>query len=230
MIIVKAERVSRDIFDKVFMFTGLIEAVCTVRAIGRRGEGMRLEVDLSGLGEQPEIGESVAINGACLTVSGLCGSIAAFDVSGETLSKSSLGEVGAGRRVNVEPAVAAGGRFGGHFVQGHVDGTGEVISVERTGEFAEIRFRAERELLEQMVAKGSVAVDGISLTIAGLEENSFSVAVIPETLKKTTLGTAKIGDRVNIETDIIVKVVKRQLERIAPCEGLTVEKLQEMGF
>jgi len=217
-------------FDKVYMFTGLIEAVCTVRSVSRAAGTMRLEVDLSGLAEQPGIGESIAINGVCLTVARLAGGVAAFDVSGETLAKSTLAELKPSWRVNVEPAVAASGRFGGHFVQGHVDGTGEVLRIAKAEQFANIRFAAEGELLEQMVPKGSVAVDGISLTIAEIDQSGFSVAVIPETLRKTTLGAAKTGNRVNIETDIIVKIVKRQLGSILPQKELTVERLSELGF
>lgn len=212
------------------MFTGLIEAVCRVKSVLRTAGTMRLEVDLGDLAEQPGIGESIAINGVCLTVAKLAGGVATFDVSGETLAKSTLAELKPSSPVNAEPAVAASGRFGGHFVQGHVDGTAEVLTIAKAGQFANIRFAAEAELLEQMVPKGSVAVDGISLTIADIDQGSFSVAVIPETLRKTTLGAAKIGNRVNIETDIIVKIVKNHLGRILPQKGLTVERLSELGF
>ncbi len=122
-------------------------------------------------------------------------------------------------------------RFGGHFVQGHIDGTATIKAIKRQGGFADMEFAAEPELLSQMVVKGSVAVDGISLTIASLNRSSFSVALIPQTLKKTTLGTAKVGDAVNIETDIIVKTIKSYLDQILPQkQTLTVEKLKELGF
>jgi len=125
----------------------------------------------------------------------------------------------------------AGERFGGHIVQGHVDGTATIEAIERKGQFADMRFAAGLELLGQMVVKGSVAVDGISLTVAAMDQKGFSVALIPQTMEKTTLGAAKIGDVVNIETDIIVKTIKKQLEKILPeSEKLTVERLKELGF
>jgi riboflavin synthase len=127
--------------------------------------------------------------------------------------------------------VKATDRFGGHFVQGHIDGTAAIEAIEKRGAFADMKFAAQADLLEAMVAKGSVAVDGISLTIASMDQSSFSVAVIPQTLKRTTLGKAKIGDCVNIETDIIVKTIKRQLEKILPKEQpLTAERLRLLGF
>ncbi len=213
------------------MFTGLIEAVCTIKAVNRRGESLRFLVDLDNLADETKIGDSIALNGVCLTVSGLDGNIATFDVSGETLRKSTLGRLKTSYLVNVERAMKPTDRFGGHFVLGHIDGTATVKAVEKQGEFAVMRFSAPADLLEQMVKKGSVAVDGISLTIADMDNASFSVAIIPATLEKTTLSKLKIADVVNIETDIIVKTVKKQLENLAPAKGkLTIEKLKELGF
>lgn len=213
------------------MFTGLIKSVCTVKSAYAAGGGMRLAVDLGKLAEESKIGDSIAINGVCLTISQLKGSLAEFDISGETLTKSTLGGLKSSSLVNTEPAVKAADRFGGHFVQGHVDGTAAIKAIERQGQFVDIKFAASPELLDQMVVKGSVAVDGISLTVASMQRNGFSVSVIPQTLKETTLGRAKIGDTVNIETDIIVKMVKKQLEKILPPEQkLTAERLKEMGF
>ena len=213
------------------MFTGLIEAVCTVKAVRERAGSLELTIDLGDLADGTKIGDSIAINGACLTVAGLDGSIASFDVSGETLSKTTIGECRASSAVNVERALRAGERFGGHFVAGHIDGTATIETIENSGGFADIRFTAAGELLEAMITKGSVAVDGVSLTITSVDERGFSAALIPETLKKTTLGMAKAGDSVNIETDIIVKTIKKQLENILPTKGkLTVEKLKEAGF
>ncbi len=190
-----------------------------------------LTIDLSKPADESKIGDSIAINGVCLTVAKLDGGLATFDISGETLTKSNLGRLKPSSPVNVELAVKATGRFGGHFVQGHIDGAATIKAINKQGQFADIKFAASEELLDQMVVKGSVAVDGISLTIASMNENSFSAAIIPETLKKTTLGTAKIGDAVNIETDIIVKTIKKQLEKIlAQEQPLTVEKLRELGF
>ena len=212
------------------MFTGLIEAVCTVKSVRRNAGAVQLAIDLSPLAGAAAAGDSIAVNGVCLTVAKLEGIAASFDVSGETLAKSTLGGLKAGASVNIERSLKADGRFGGHFVLGHVDGTATIKKIEKKGEFANITFAAEKSLLDLMVAKGSVAVDGISLTVAELNKDSFSVALIPETIKRTTLGTAKPGDRVNIETDLIVKTIKKHLEQIAPEQNLTIEKLRELGF
>lgn len=213
------------------MFTGLIEAVCTVKSARRSGNEMLLTIDLAGLADNGRIGDSIAINGACLTIAKLEGGIAAFELSGETLAKSTLGRLKPSSEVNIERAIKASDRFGGHFVQGHIDGTATIKAIDKRGEFADMKFAAKTNLLDQMVAKGSVAVDGISLTIARMDKDSFSVALIPETLNKTTLSRVKIGDEVNIETDIIVKAIKTQLEKILPqTQSLTTEKLKELGF
>jgi len=192
---------------------------------------MELAIDLGKLAGESKIGDSIAINGTCLTVAGLRGNLAMFDVSGETLAKSNLGRLTAGSKVNVELSMKIGDRFGGHIVQGHIDGVATIKAIDKHDKFADIRFESGRELLGQMVVKGSVAVDGISLTIASMEANSFRAAIIPETLNRTTLGEARIGDVVNIETDIISKIIKKQLEKILPQgQTLTVEKLKQLGF
>jgi riboflavin synthase len=213
------------------MFTGLIETVCTVSSVNRHAGAVQVSIDLNELARDCKIGDSIAISGVCLTISRLAGSMATFDISPETLSKSTLAGLKTGSQVNIERAMGPSERFGGHFVLGHIDGTAKIKSIDRHGQFADIRFAADQELLDAMVPKGSVAVDGISLTIAGLDKTGFSVAVIPQTLEKTTLSRVKSGDSVNIETDIIVKTVKRQLEQILPLrQHLTAEKLREMGF
>ncbi len=213
------------------MFTGLIETVCKVKSIRRGGGAMFLAIDLGDLVDECEIGDSIAVNGVCLTITKFEGGGAVFDVSAETLSKSTLDKLSPSSEVNIERAVKATDRFGGHFVQGHVDGTATVKAIDRQGKFAEIKFAAGAELLDGMVVKGSVAVDGISLTISGMDKDSFSVALIPETLNKTILNKAKIGDEVNTETDIIVKTIKSQLDKILPqTEPLTAEKLRGLGF
>ena len=213
------------------MFTGLIETICTVKSVRRSAGSMALTIDLSVLADESKTGDSIAINGACLTIAKLQGSIANFDVSAETLAKSTLGKLKPSSEVNIERSLKANGRFGGHFVLGHVDGTATVDSIDKSGEFANIKFAAKADLLEAIVVKGSVAVDGISLTIATVDIKSFGVSVIPETLNRTTLGKVKIGDFVNIETDIIVKTIKRQLDEILPKkQGLTAEKLRQLGY
>jgi riboflavin synthase len=192
---------------------------------------MLLTVDLGSLADECKISDSIAVNGVCLTITKFEGGTAAFDVSAETLAKSALDTLSSSSQVNIERAVKATDRFGGHFVLGHIDGTATVKAIDKQGQFVEMTFAASPELLDSMVVKGSVAVDGISLTIAGMDKNSFSVALIPQTLNTTTLGKVKIGDKVNVETDIIVKTIKKQLEKILPQrQPLTVDKLRELGF
>ncbi len=214
------------------MFTGLIEAVGEVKSVAPgTGSGGVLVVDVGTLASDCRTGDSVAVSGVCLTVSRLQGTLATFGLSPETLSTSTLGALRPAARVNLERAMKPTDRFGGHIVQGHADGVGTIRAVKRLGEFADIEFDAEPELLDQMVPKGSVAVDGVSLTIAGMGPGSFRVAAVPETLNRTTLGDAYIGGRVNIEVDILVKIVRRQLEAMAPKQPpLTVERLRQMGF
>jgi len=192
---------------------------------------MQLAINLNKLSNETKIGDSIAINGACLTVSDLDGNIASFDLSAETLTKSTLGKLNPASQVNVEPALKLSDRLGGHIITGHIDGTAKIKAIEKTGQFANIKFTTEPELLDQMLPKGSVAIDGISLTIANMDESGFTVAIIPQTLRKTTLAGAKIGDMVNIETDIIVKIIKKQLDKTLPKgKTLTTEKLKELGF
>jgi len=213
------------------MFTGLVEAICRVTSVRRSTDAVVLVIDLGELAGDCKVGDSIAINGVCLTIAKLEGNLATFDVSSETLAKSNLAKLAIGSKVNVELAMRASDRFGGHFVQGHVDGTATIKAIDRHGEFADMKFTASPELLNQMIVKGSVAVDGISLTIASMDDSSFTVALIPETLKKTTLGSVKVGDMVNIETDIIVKVIKKQLESIFPQgQTLSIERLKQLGF
>ena len=213
------------------MFTGLIETICTVKSVSRAAESMVLTIDLGALAGESKTGDSIAVNGACLTVAKLQGPLASFDVSAETLAKSTLGKLKPSSEVNIERSLKASDRFGGHFVLGHVDGTATIDTIDKSGKFANIKFSAKADLLDAIVIKGSVAVDGISLTIATVDQNGFGVSVIPETLKRTTLGKAKIGDCVNIETDIIVKTIKRQLDEILPKkQSLTAEKLRELGY
>ncbi|HPD47018.1 MAG TPA: riboflavin synthase [Anaerohalosphaeraceae bacterium] len=212
------------------MFTGIIEAVGTVRSVRPGGGGKVFSVDLGKVAEGVRPGDSIAVNGVCLTVSRLTGAVADFDVSGETLTRSTLAMLGPGGRVNLERAMRADGRFGGHIVLGHVDGTARIAAIERRGEFVEMRFIADAPLLDEIVMKGSVAVDGISLTVAAIDGKGFSVALIPTTLGETTLGRARTGDVVNIETDILIKAVRKYLGKLAAGEGLTAEKLREYGF
>jgi len=215
------------------MFTGLIEGICPVVSIRQGADTMGLSVDLAALSEEVKVGDSVAVGGICLTAAGVEGSMVSFEVSSETLAKAkmTLSKLRSSSMVNVELAMKATSRFGGHFVSGHIDGTGTIEVIDKQGRFANMRICVGEELLEQMVLKGSVAVDGVSLTIAQMDGSGFSVALIPETMKRTTLGRVKVGDSVNIEADIIVKTICRQLKKVLPDKGnLTLDKLKESGF
>ena len=216
------------------MFTGLIETLCTVKSLRPGSDSMRLGIDLGKLAEETKISDSIAVNGVCLSVTKLQGSIAELDISGETLAKTTLSNLKLMSGVNIELALRGSDRFGGHFVLGHIDGVGTIKKIDRKGKFCDIIFSADKELLDAMVVKGSVAVDGISLTVAEINKDSFRVAVIPETLRKTTLGNAKVGEKVNIETDMIIKTVNKQLKSTLGSgvnqKKLTAEKLKDMGF
>ncbi len=214
------------------MFTGLIESICAIRSVTAAGSsGSHLGIDLGVLTQDTRPGDSIAVNGVCLTVARFAGPTTLFAVSQETLSITTLKSLRPGSLVNIERALRVGDRVGGHLVQGHVDGTAVVQQTRHTGDFVEIRFTVDNELLRQMVAKGSVAVDGISLTIAALHADGFSVAVIPETLSRTTLGKARTGQHVNLEVDIIVKAIKRHLEGLlGEPTTWSMEKLRQLGF
>lgn len=213
------------------MFTGIVEQTGLVRTVHPCTGGMRFEIDLGTIAEGTKLGDSISVNGVCLTVAALQGTSAFFDVSPETLRRSTLGALRSGRLVNLERAMRADGRFGGHFVQGHVDGIGRIAAIRRRGEFAEFQMEAPASLLEQMVEKGSVAVDGISLTIASKDEKSFTAALIPATLAQTAWRQAKVGDEVNIETDILVKIVQSFLRKAAGQSGtLTLDILRSWGY
>ncbi|MFC1764221.1 riboflavin synthase [Planctomycetota bacterium] len=215
------------------MFTGLIESVCEVRSLtpAPGAQGKCLEVVLGSRYTDVQIGDSIAVNGVCLTVTQLEKQTARFDVSPETLARTTLGDLQIGMQVNTERALQIGDRLGGHFVQGHVDGIATVRSLQTQGDFINITFRADKSLLEQLVLKGSVAVDGVSLTVAHLDSQSFSVAVIPQTAQVTTLYNKRSGVRVNIEIDLLVKAVRRTcLALFEKNPTLTVDKLRQMGF
>lgn len=215
------------------MFTGIIETTLTIASIRRTAEGLRLAIDVSPLREMPALGASLAINGACLTVAAVDGSVASFDVVGETCDRTTLGQLAAGSKVNVEPALRVGQPLDGHFVQGHVDGIATVERVETTGGQWRCWFVADQAdvLGPYLVPKGSVAIDGVSLTLADVDGVRFSVALIPTTLDLTTLTRLKAGDKVNIETDLIVRAILRQLQWINGSKGgLTLDALQRAGF
>ncbi len=213
------------------MFTGIIESICTVKAARPTKGGALLELDLGLLAEDAKLGDSIAVNGVCLTITKLLAQTVQFDVSAETLEKSTLGSLRPGNKINAERAMASDGRFGGHIVQGHVDATATIKTIEGQGDFYQLKFTADNSVLEYIVSKASVAVDGISLTVSSVGRENFAVTVIPTTWDKTILHLAKIGDKVNIETDIIAKMVKKQLEKMLNSKSsLTAVKLKELGF
>jgi len=199
------------------MFTGLVEGQGTVRILQKESVGVRLTIapdsDCFSVSEL-SLGESVSISGCCLTVVEIHSDAVDFEAGEETLAKTSLGRFDQGTRVNLERALAVGDRLGGHFVQGHVDGTAVVDDIVRHDEWIDMWFRLSEELTELMVPKGSVAVDGISLTLVNVETDRFSVALIPHTLDITTLGDRQPGETVNIEPDILGKYVAKFVKGI----------------
>jgi len=213
------------------MFTGIIRHVGSIVHVRASSGGRRLTIDVGPLAEDLAAGDSVAVSGACLTVVGLARMAADFDVIGETLARSTLGQRKPGDPVNLERPVSAGGLLDGHIVQGHVDGVAEVRSVRRGAERV-VELAAETQLTDLMVPKGSVAVDGVSLTLVDVAERRFSVALIPATLAETTLGGLGAGALVNVETDVIGKYVLRYLRQMTPAgaAGVTLDKLKKAGF
>ena len=194
------------------MFTGLVEATAQVRRVEPDGDGVRLEVETP-LAAELSHGDSIAVNGVCLTAVEPDGERFRADVMAETLRRSSLGPLGAGDSVNVELALRASDRLGGHMVQGHVDGTGTVESVGEEGFARLVRIVCDPDLLRYVVEKGSIAVDGVSLTVAAVDDGGFTVSLIPETLERTTLGAAAPGRVVNLEVDVLAKYVEKLVNR-----------------
>ncbi|MFL5886674.1 MAG: riboflavin synthase [Thermoleophilaceae bacterium] len=194
------------------MFTGLVESTATVRRVERNGDGAHLELETA-LAKELEQGDSVAINGVCLTAVAIDDGGFRADVMAETLRRSSLGPLNEGDHVNVELPLRAGDRMGGHVVQGHVDGTGRVESVIEEGFARVVRIQAPAEILRYVVEKASIAVDGVSLTVAEVDDQGFAVSLIPETLERTTLGEAAPGRVVNLEVDVLAKYVEKLVTR-----------------
>jgi riboflavin synthase len=198
------------------MFTGIVAELGEVAGVEQRGDAARLTIRGSTEGVSP--GDSIAVNGVCLTVTGILDGTFTADVMGETLDRSSLGTLGAGAPVNLERSVRLTDRLGGHLVQGHVDGTGTIISRSSAEHWDQVRISLPASLSRYLVHKGSIAVDGISLTVSALgrpgpEDTWFEVCLIPETLKRTTMGVRQPGEVVNLEVDVIAKYVERLLDR-----------------
>lgn len=191
------------------MFTGIIEEIGEILAMQRGAESMTLTVKARIILEDIKIGDSIATNGVCLTVAALGKNSFKADVMHETMNRSSLGTLKIGSRVNLERAMRADGRFGGHMVAGHIDGTGRITEIRKDDNAVWYTIAAKQEILRYIVEKGSIAIDGISLTVAEITKESFSVSIIPHTLQQTTLAERKKGDAVNLENDMVGKYIEK---------------------
>ncbi len=219
------------------MFTGIIEEIGTIKTVRNGSVSARIGISGSKIFSDLQLGDSVAVNGVCLTAAAIQGNVFEADVMAETLRRSNLGELRSGSRVNLERAMAAGGRFGGHIVSGHIDGTGTITDMKREENAVWVTVRAPASIIRLIVEKGSIAIDGISLTVADLGTDFFKVSIIPHTGEETILLSKKPGDMVNLENDVIGKYVERLMnfgaEEAAPVprsSGLSLEMLAENGF
>jgi riboflavin synthase len=224
------------------MFTGLVEELGSVRRLERLRDGGRLTVQARTVLEGTRIGDSIAVNGACLTVVDLQRDSFTVDFMAETMERTTIGSFETGTRVNLERSLAVGGRAGGHLVLGHVDAVGEVVAVRATGVATELRFSLPDVVAPCVAPKGSIAIDGISLTVMRVGDGGFEVGIIPHTLKETTLGSVRVGARVNLEADVLARYVLRVLQvqqsqadegrlgSAGATGGLTEELLREQGF
>ena len=213
------------------MFTGLIEEVGRVRSVTLAPTGAQLAVEAQTVLEGSAVGDSVAVNGCCLTLTEVSRGHFTAHAGTETLQRTTVPTWRPGQAVNLERALTPSSRLGGHFVQGHVDGTGQVVSITTEGETTRWRFSIPDDLATFVVEKGSIAVDGISLTVTAMAEGCFEVAVIPHTLAQTTLGTLREGHSVNLEADILAKYVHSMVSTMQPgAESITPEFLRQQGF
>jgi riboflavin synthase len=212
------------------MFTGLIEDTGRITAVDRRGASAVLTLTSALPVTEIAVGDSVAVNGACLTVTAKSGAVLTFDVSPETLAGTTIGGLRSGSAVNLERALRLGERMGGHIVTGHIDCIGRLARSSETSGNRVLEFTLPAENTRYLISKGSVAIDGISLTVNRVGENGFSVNIIPLTLVATTLAALKVGHEVNIETDIIGRYVERLVRPWGPAGGLSMKTLAENGF
>jgi riboflavin synthase len=197
---------------KAAMFSGIVQALGTVARIEPVGAAARIFIRHQQIADGAKLGHSIAVNGCCLTVIDALEGVVGFDAVPETLSRTNLGDLAPGSQVNLETSLQIGDELGGHFVTGHIDGGGTVDRRLDEDDWSTIWFKTTPPLTRQMASKGSIAIDGISMTLVDVEEERFSVAVIPHTLQVTTLGIRQPGDRVNLETDVLAKYVERQLQ------------------
>jgi len=212
------------------MFTGIVRHIGRVVSVESAAAGKRLRIDVGPLAPGLSPGGSLAVDGVCLTAAAVSGARIDFDAVPETLARSTLGSLTGGESVNLEPALPAGAPIDGHIVQGHVDGMAEVARIDRGATGHTLHLTAQTELTQQMVAKGSVALAGVSLTVVEAGQGVFSVALVPTTLERTTLGAVGISDKLNVELDIIGKYVRQYLQALAGGAGVTVAKLRQAGF
>ncbi len=215
------------------MFTGIILELGSIVSLTHKGAGATLTVATDSLSRDAAIGDSISVNGTCLTVVRVHGDMLSFDLSDETLQSTNLGQLRSGERVNLEPSLRADGKLGGHFVTGHVDAVGKIKAKSMVGDAFEVVFDSPEQVTAFLVEKGSVAVDGISLTVVEVTPEAFTVVIIPHTAKVTTIGFKKAGDSVNIEADIIGKYVARFLNKGGSATGTDdrlLKSLRNAGF
>lgn len=213
------------------MFTGIIEEVGKVRALNTMAQGGQITVSANQITQDVKLGDSIAINGVCLTIIEFSRQELCFDISGETLSRTTLGSLRSGSSVNLERALRPSDRMGGHIVQGHVDTTGRFLSRTPVGESVNLRFQYPAEIARYICLKGSIAVEGVSLTVSALGEDWFEVAAIPHTLKVTTLEMLRSGEKVNLEADVIAKYLERLLQfKNSNSSSLTMDDLRNLGY
>lgn len=212
------------------MFTGIIEEIGKIKNVRRGNRSMVLEIAAARVLEDTKVGDSIATNGVCLTVTAMKNDWFSADVMPETVERSNLGNLRAGDPVNLERALSLSTRLGGHMVAGHIDGTGRIVAKERDENAVWITIGTTPDILKYIVEKGSVAIDGVSLTIAWVDEAVFRVSVIPHTQDATTLTSKHTGDIVNLENDMIVKYVEKLMESNAAPKGISLDFLQANGF
>lgn len=217
------------------MFTGIIEEIGTIKNINTNGVSAQLNIASNLVLEGTKIGDSIAVNGVCLTVTSLTSNSFTADIMAETLRRSNLGNLLPQSKVNLERAMIANGRFGGHIVSGHIDGTGTIIETKPEGNAIWVKIKTSSEILKYIIQKGSITIDGISLTVAKITDQDFSVSIIPHTAENTTLLQKKVGEVVNLENDIVGKYVEKLLSfqnknQEKPQSRITEEFLRQNGF
>lgn len=217
------------------MFTGIIEEIGTIKSINSNGISSQLCISANTILEDTKIGDSIAVNGVCLTVTSIKSNLFTADVMAETLRRSNLGSLIPQSKVNLERAMPANGRFGGHIVSGHIDGTGTIVETKPEGNAVWIKINCSSNLLKYIIHKGSITIDGISLTVAKVTDSDFSVSIIPHTAANTTLLQKKSGDVVNLENDVVGKYIEKllsfqKIDEQKPQSKITEEFLRQNGF